>query len=110
LPPDRTTARIPTPGSGKSFLLNFLITFLQKYDPYTFIFDMGGSYRSLTEMFGGSYLQVGLQSQSFSINPFCLPPTRDNLNFLFAFVSLLIHDSGKHQFPHGRNRPLDQSR
>ena len=93
-------------GSGKSFLLNFLITFLQKYDPYTFIFDMGGSYRSLTEMFGGSYLQVGLQSQSFSINPFCLPPTRDNLNFLFAFVSLLIHDSGKHQLSHKEERDL----
>jgi len=30
-------------GSGKSFLLNFLITNLQKYDPYTFIFDVGGS-------------------------------------------------------------------
>ncbi|MCI0628828.1 MAG: hypothetical protein L0387_45485 [Acidobacteria bacterium] len=71
-------------GSGKSFLLNFLITFLQKYAPYTFIFEMGGSYRSLTEMFGGSYLQVSFETQSFSINPFCLPPSRDNLNFLFA--------------------------
>ena len=67
---------------------------------------MGGSYRSLTEMFGGSYLQVGLQSQSFSINPFCLPPTRDNLNFLFAFVSLLIHDGGKHQLSHKEERDL----
>ena len=28
-------------GSGKSFLLNFLITNLQKYDPHTFIFDLG---------------------------------------------------------------------
>ena len=27
-------------GSGKSFLLNFLITNLQKYEPYTFIFDL----------------------------------------------------------------------
>ncbi len=93
-------------GSGKSFLLNFLITFLQKYSPYTFILDMGGSYRSLTEMFGGSYLQVGLQSQSFSISPFCLPLTRDNLNFLFAFVSLLIDDGGKHQLSHKEERDL----
>lgn len=30
-------------GSGKSFLLNFLVTNLQKYDPFTFIFDLGGS-------------------------------------------------------------------
>ena len=32
-------------GAGKSFLLNFLITNLQKYDPHTFIFDLGGSFR-----------------------------------------------------------------
>src|SRR5208283_3573830 len=37
-------------GSGKSFLLNFLITNLQKYDPYTFIFDLGGSFESLTRL------------------------------------------------------------
>ena len=35
-------------GSGKSFLLNFLITNLQKYEPRTFIFDLGGSFGSLT--------------------------------------------------------------
>jgi len=35
-------------GAGKSFLGNFLITNLQKYDPYTFIFDLGGSFEHLT--------------------------------------------------------------
>src|ERR1700681_219620 len=30
-------------GPGKSFLLNFLITNLQQYEPWTFIFDLGGS-------------------------------------------------------------------
>ncbi|MEW5980405.1 MAG: DUF87 domain-containing protein, partial [Acidobacteriota bacterium] len=93
-------------GSGKSFLLNFLITFLQKYNPTTFIFDLGGSYRSLTEMFGGSHLPVGLETQSFRINPFCLPPTRDHLSFLFTFVSLLIHDGGKHHLTHKEERDL----
>ena len=93
-------------GSGKSFLLNFLITHLQKYDPYTFIFDMGGSYKSITEMFGGSYLQMGLQSQSFKINPFCLPKTKDNLNFLFTFISLLIQDGDKVVLTHREERDL----
>jgi type IV secretion system protein VirB4 len=93
-------------GSGKSFLLNFLLTNLQKYNPYTFIFDMGGSYRSLTELFGGSYLQVGLQSQSFQINPFCLPYSRENLNFLFTFISVLIQDGGKHILSHPEERDL----
>jgi type IV secretion/conjugal transfer VirB4 family ATPase len=77
-------------GSGKSFLLNFLITNLQKYDPFTFVFDLGGSFESLTHLFGGSYLRVGLESAGFRINPFCLPPTKANLDFLSLFVKVLL--------------------
>jgi type IV secretion system protein TrbE len=77
-------------GSGKSFLLNFLITNLQKYDPFTFIFDLGGSFESLTRLFGGSYFPVGLESRDFTINPFCLAPTKANLDFLALFVKVLL--------------------
>jgi type IV secretion/conjugal transfer VirB4 family ATPase len=77
-------------GAGKSFLLNFLITSLQKYAPHTFIFDLGGSFESLTQLFGGSYLPVGLESQDFKINPFSLPPTKENLDFLALFVKVLL--------------------
>jgi type IV secretion/conjugal transfer VirB4 family ATPase len=77
-------------GSGKSFLLNFLITNLQKYDPYTFIFDVGGSFESLMRLFGGSYLRLGLESADFTINPFCLPPTKANLDFLTLFLKVLL--------------------
>jgi type IV secretion system protein VirB4 len=76
-------------GSGKSFLLNFLITNLQKYDPYTFIFDMGGSFESLTRLFDGTYVKVGPHSAAFKINPFCLPNTKPNLDFLALFVKVL---------------------
>jgi type IV secretion/conjugal transfer VirB4 family ATPase len=82
-------------GSGKSFLLNFLITNLQKYEPYTFIFDVGGSFESLTRLFGGSYLRLGAESPDFTINPFCLPPTKPNLDFLALFLKVLLgHDFG----------------
>jgi type IV secretion system protein TrbE len=77
-------------GSGKSFLLNFLITNLQKYDPFTFIFDLGGSFESLTQLFGGSYVSVGLESLDFRLNPFSLPPTKTNLDFLALFVKVLL--------------------
>ena len=80
-------------GAGKSFLLNFLITNLQKYDPHTFIFDLGGSFESLTHLFGGSYVRVGLESGDFKINPFSLPPTKENLDFLALFVKVLIQGS-----------------
>ncbi len=77
-------------GAGKSFLLNFLITSLQKYAPHTFIFDLGGSFESLTQLFGGSYVRLGLESQDFKINPFSLPPTKENLDFLALFLKVLM--------------------
>lgn len=77
-------------GSGKSFLGNFLLTHAQKYRPITYLFDLGGSYESLTQLFGGTYLPVGVEQRGFTINPFSLPPTKENLHFLFSFVRVLI--------------------
>ena len=77
-------------GSGKSFLLNFLIAHLQKYEPFTYIFDLGPSYKNLTRLFDGTYVQVGMEDRSFQINPFTLPPSQENLHFLFAFLKVLI--------------------
>jgi type IV secretion system protein VirB4 len=88
-------------GSGKSFFLNFLITNLQKYAPYTFIFDLGGSFRGITQLFGGAYVKVNADQAEFTINPFSLEPTRENLNFLFSLVKVLAE---------GRNlNPLTQA-
>jgi len=92
-------------GSGKSFFLNFLITNLQKYQPLTYIFDLGGSYEALTTLFDGSYLRVGIENRSFSINPFCLPPTKENLHFLFSFVKVLI-ESGEYAMTGKEERDL----
>ena len=77
-------------GAGKSFLVNFLATNLQKYAPHTFIFDLGGSFESLTQLFSGTYVRVGLESSDFTINPFSLPPTKENLDFLALFVKVLL--------------------
>jgi type IV secretory pathway VirB4 component len=43
---------------------------------------------------GGAYLRIGPESQGISINPFCLAPTRDNLQFLFSFVRVLAESGG----------------
>ncbi len=77
-------------GSGKSFLLNFLLESLQKYAPLTYIFDLGDSYETLTRVFGGSYLNVGLKNPGFAINPFSLASTDENRNFLYLFTKVLI--------------------
>jgi type IV secretion system protein VirB4 len=83
------------PGAGKSVLANLLIDHSQKDEPRTFILDLGGSYRQITEKHGGSYLHMQFEGrQSFRINPFVLPGTPDNLQFLFTFVRLLLTNGG----------------
>jgi len=83
-------------GSGKSFFLCFLVAQMQKYNPFTFIFDLGGSYKSLTALLGGTYVKIGPESRGVSINPFCLSPTKENHQFLFSFVRVLAESSGYH--------------
>ena len=76
-------------GSGKSYLANFVLQNAQKYTPLTYIFDIGGSFGSLTTIFGGSYLNVGQDARDFTINPFSLAPTKENLQFLFSLFRVL---------------------
>lgn len=77
-------------GSGKSFVLNFLVTHAQKYEPLTIILDLGHSYRKLATLLGGSYLEIGLRHREVTINPFALEPTPEHLHFLHAFVRVLL--------------------
>jgi type IV secretion system protein VirB4 len=84
-------------GSGKSFLVNFLLTHAQQYDPVTVIFDIGGSYETLTRRLGGSVWTMGLTHRTFTINPFCLAPTQEHRHFLFSFVRVLLESSGQYQ-------------
>lgn len=97
---------IGSTGSGKSFALNFIIVNVQKYEPYTVIFDLGGSFRYITRLFGGSYLKVGISEGPFTINPFSLEPTKENLNFLFAFVKVLIESKGQYTFTHADDKEV----
>ena len=93
-------------GAGKSFLLNFLVTHAQKYDPITTIFDVGGSYHKLTTLLGGSTWRIGLSHRDFTINPFCLAPTPEHLHFLFSFVRVLLQSSGQYQLSMTDDRDL----
>jgi type IV secretion/conjugal transfer VirB4 family ATPase len=87
------TVALGPPGTGKSFTLNFLITNAQKYNPIVFIFDLGGGYQALTRLFGGGYTSLSAGTRG-GINPFCLPPTDENLHFLPSFCRVLIETSG----------------
>jgi type IV secretion system protein VirB4 len=94
-------------GSGESYLCNFLLQNAQKYQPLTFIFDIGGSFQSLTTIFGGTYLNVGRESRDFTINPFSLPRTEENLQFLFSFFRTLIEGNDtRHVLDYREERKL----
>jgi type IV secretion system protein VirB4 len=77
-------------GSGKSFLLNFLVTHAQQYEPFTIVMDLGHSYRKLAALLRGGYVELGLRQGTVSINPFALEPTPEHLHFLHAFVRVLL--------------------
>ena len=94
-------------GSGKSFLMNFLVMSAQKYTPQTYIFDIGGSFESLTRTFGGAYLNAGRESRDFSINPFSLEATKENLQFLFSLFRVLIEGNDRrYRLEHQEERKL----
>ncbi len=96
-------------GSGKSFFANFLTLALQKYDPRTFIFDLGGSYEKLTRLLGGSYIRIGAETPGYKINPFSLEPTAPNLEFLFSLVQVLIAGSDGYQTTADDDRNIFQA-
>ncbi|MDD9994721.1 MAG: DUF87 domain-containing protein, partial [Dehalococcoidia bacterium] len=81
-------------GSGKSFLLNFLLISSLQYDPRILILDLGGSYRWLTRFLGGNYLELSPQGQSLQLNPFSLPDNKRSYHFLAGWVSRLLRLAG----------------
>src|SRR5271163_1515467 len=79
-------------GTGKSVHANQMLSLEQKYGGFTFIFDIGGSYESVVELYGGRIDRVGKDGPR--INPFALEPTETNIKFLYSFVKLLLSNGG----------------
>jgi type IV secretion system protein VirB4 len=83
---------IGPPGTGKSVHGNQIIALEQKYGGFTYIFDIGGSYESVVELYGGKVDRVGKDGPN--INPFALEPTESNIKFLYSFIRLLLANGG----------------
>lgn len=86
-------------GSGKSFLTNLLIDKSQKYNPFTFILDVGNSYRHLARKHKGSYIELSRIDNSYTINPFDCEKSAPNLEFLSSFIHVLLGTSGYEPTP-----------
>jgi len=79
-------------GTGKSVHGNQIVALEQKYGGFTYIFDIGASYESVVELYGGRIDRVGRDGPR--INPFALEPTESNIKFLYSFVKLLLTNGG----------------
>jgi type IV secretion system protein VirB4 len=84
-------------GSGKSVHNNQHVAMERKYNGFTYIFDIGGSYESVVELYGGKVDKVGRTGPR--VNPFSLEPTEDNLKFLYSFIKLLLTNGGAELTP-----------
>ena len=81
-------------GAGKSFLLNFLLVHALRYNPRVCILDLGGSYRHLTAMLGGSYLRLDGVGDSTPLRPFTLPEGERTYEFLTGWITQLLKLGG----------------
>lgn len=88
------TTIIGTSGSGKTVLLNFLISMAQKYrndgSAMTVVFfDKDRGAEIAIRALNGGYLSVQ-NGKPTGFNPFALPPTEGNVQFLISFMKLLL--------------------
>jgi type IV secretion system protein VirB4 len=88
----RVQLTIGPPGTGKSVHTNQMLALERKYHGFTYIFDIGNSYESMVELYGGKVDKIGLDGPR--VNPFALDPTEKNIKFLFNFVKLLLTNGG----------------
>lgn len=86
-------------GSGKSFANNFLTLQQIARGTKIYIVDIGGSYKKMTEVFGGQYFEINL-SENYAINPFELrdpakPPAGEKLKSLVNILEQMVVDEGE---------------
>jgi len=81
-------------GSGKSFLLNFILVSALQYNPKVLILDLGGSYRWLTRFLKGNYLELSPRDTNFHVRPFDLPDNQRTHQFLTGWITRLLKLAG----------------
>ncbi len=79
-------------GTGKSVHGNQIVALEQKYGGFTYIFDIGASYESVVELYGGRVDRIGKDGPRIAL--FALPPTDSNIRFQHSFVKLLLTKGG----------------
>ncbi len=93
------TTVIGPQGSGKTVLVNFLLTQSLKYNPRVIYFDVTGSTAMFMRHVGGHYCQISPSidhgAPTAALNPFSLPETQENKEFLSRWLLVLLRVAGK---------------
>ena len=87
-------------GSGKTVMLNFLVSQSRKFKNKLFYFDHDHAGRVFIEAIGGNNFIVtkNKEEKVLRINPLNLPNTPENIKFLSDWFKYLIH-YGKNEIP-----------
>lgn len=72
-------------GAGKTTAQTTLLAFVSRYDAKLFAIDKDGSMRGFIEALGGTYFSLS-SGMPTGLNPFQLPDTPQNRNFLYDLV------------------------
>src|SRR5262249_46056689 len=90
-------------GSGKSFVTNQMSAQLIARGSRLVVIDIGGSYRHMTSIWGGTYIEIG-RSESVGLNPLCKPSVlaglsddarSQRLQFTAGYLELLLSEQGQ---------------
>lgn len=80
-------------GSGKTTLISFLLMNCLKYQGFRILaFDSFNGIQIPIKSFGGDYVDVNKRAK-LNLNPFLLPDTNRNRDFLKSFIDILINKS-----------------
>ncbi len=87
-------------GSGKTVMLNFLVSQSRKFKNKLFYFDHDHSGRVFIEAIAGNNFIVtkNKEEKALQINPLNLPNTPENIQFLSSWFKYLVH-YGKDEIP-----------
>lgn len=77
-------------GSGKTVLLNFLISEARKFRSRLIVFDRDHASRIFINAIGGTYHTINAADSTLKLNPLLLEDTSENRDFLAVWLSALI--------------------
>ncbi len=79
-------------GSGKTTLQCALMAFAERFDPYLFALDLDRGMEIFIRAIGGSYFALEAGKPT-GLNPFQLPDTPENREFLYALAGICGQDA-----------------